>query len=100
MKCRDCEACHKGWFASKPNEYVCTGVKNPFVIKDINEQCTEYKWNRREIPTEDCLIVTFDNAPYDDPILLISKQNGEDIEIVNSFKNEEALLMYKILIGY
>lgn len=43
MKCKDCFACHKGYFKSTPNEYVCTGVCEPFVIKDINNGCTEYK---------------------------------------------------------
>lgn len=43
MKCRECLACHKGWFKSRPNEYVCTGVPEPFIIKDINVECTEYK---------------------------------------------------------
>lgn len=100
MRCRDCEACHKGWFKSKPDEYICTGVKVPFVIKDIDEQCTEYDWKRREIPTEDCLIITFDNPPYDDATLLVTKQKGKNIEVVNGFKGEEAILMYKILVNY
>lgn len=43
MKCSECAACRKGWFSSRPNNYVCTGVKEPFIIKDINQECTEYK---------------------------------------------------------
>lgn len=42
MKCKNCDACKLGFFESKPNEYVCIGVKNPFVIDDINHNCTEY----------------------------------------------------------
>lgn len=42
MKCKDCGCCHKGWFKSSPELYVCTGVKHPFVIEDINNSCTEY----------------------------------------------------------
>ena len=42
MKCKECYACRKGWFPSKPNDYVCTGVKEPFVIEDVNVDCTEY----------------------------------------------------------
>ena len=42
MKCIECECCRKGWFKSKPAEYVCIGVKEPFVIKDANVECTEY----------------------------------------------------------
>ena len=42
MKCNDCDCCVKGYFKSKPNDYVCIGVKVPFVIKDIKKPCTEY----------------------------------------------------------
>lgn len=42
MKCRDCSACYKGFFASKSEAYVCIGVPEPFVIDDINVECTEY----------------------------------------------------------
>lgn len=41
-KCKDCGACNKGFFKSRPNDYVCIGVKEPFVITDINSYCTEY----------------------------------------------------------
>lgn len=44
MKCRDCSCAKRGYFASLPEAYVCTGVKNPFVIKDYPDaECTEYK---------------------------------------------------------
>lgn len=43
MKCKDCNACQLGYFKSKPNSYVCIGVKVPFVIEDINAECTEYE---------------------------------------------------------
>ena len=42
MKCKDCHACRKGYFESRPQAYVCIGVKEPFVIHDINVECTEY----------------------------------------------------------
>ena len=42
MKCKDCFACLKGYFESKPQAYVCIGVKEPFVIHDTNIECTEY----------------------------------------------------------
>ena len=42
MRCRDCDGCKKGWFESKPEEYVCIFVKEPFVIDNINKECTEY----------------------------------------------------------
>lgn len=42
MKCKDCGCCYYGWFPDKPNEYVCIGVKEPFIIKNVNGECTEY----------------------------------------------------------
>ena len=42
MKCKDCDSCRLGWFNSKPESYVCIGVKEPFVIENINNECTEY----------------------------------------------------------
>lgn len=43
MKCRDCDHKMKGFFACEPDKYVCIGVKEPFVINDIEKECTEYK---------------------------------------------------------
>ena len=43
MKCKDCNACHKCYFQSKPDDYVCIGVYEPFVIDNIDKECTEYK---------------------------------------------------------
>ena len=43
MKCKECKSCMKGYFTSAPDKYVCIGVKNPFIINDINHECTEYK---------------------------------------------------------
>ena len=48
MKCKDCDACHKGYFKSKPDDYVCTGVCEPFVIRNINNECTEYPEKNKE----------------------------------------------------
>ena len=48
MKCKDCDACHKGYFKSKPDDYVCTGVCEPFVIRNIDNECTEYPEKNKE----------------------------------------------------
>lgn len=43
MKCRNCSCAKRGYFASVPDAYVCTGVKEPFVIKNYPDaECTEY----------------------------------------------------------
>lgn len=52
MKCRNCSCCQRGWFPSSPKSYVCIGVKEPFIIDNINVECTEYPENRAEIKTE------------------------------------------------
>lgn len=49
MKCKSCSSCRKGYFESKPDKYVCIGVKEPFVIEDINNECTEYPEKNREL---------------------------------------------------
>lgn len=42
MKCKDCHCRRLGWDKSNPNDYICIGVREPFVIKDINKECSEY----------------------------------------------------------
>ena len=42
IKCKDCSVAVKDFFKCAPGEYVCIGVPEPFVIKDINVECTEY----------------------------------------------------------
>lgn len=49
MKCRECKSCYRGYFASRPNAYVCIGVKEPFIINDINHECTEYPEYRDKV---------------------------------------------------
>lgn len=49
MKCKECKSCCYGWFPSKPNKYVCIGVKEPFVIDDIDAECTEYPEKNKDI---------------------------------------------------
>lgn len=67
MKCKDCKACEKGYFGSKPNEYVCIGVSEPFVIENINSYCTEHTekkkelWSWNETYSDDWTHGTFDS---------------------------------------
>jgi hypothetical protein len=48
MKCIECGCCTKGFFKCEPEAYACLGVKEPFVIKDVNVECTEYPEMREE----------------------------------------------------
>lgn len=43
MKCKVCIHAKKGYFQNLPDEYVCIGVPEPFIIKDIESECTEYE---------------------------------------------------------
>lgn len=52
MKCIECDCCRKGWFQSKPNAFVCTGVKEPFVIDNPSHECTEYPEKRKQSKSE------------------------------------------------
>lgn len=55
MKCRECNCCKKGWFDYMPDVYVCTGVKEPFAINDINHECTEYEDRKDKIDIESAI---------------------------------------------
>ena len=50
MKCKECSCCRLGWFSSRPNSYVCIGVPEPFVIDNIDVECTEYPERRTPKP--------------------------------------------------
>lgn len=100
MKCRECTHARKGWYASLPDKHVCIGVSEPFVIEDINVECTQYEDLRnKKLPTEDCLIVCFDKNPNDSTVLLVSRVDGKDIECINMLWDKEALEVYKKFLG-
>ena len=42
MICKNCTALHRWDYADGKFEYWCYGVKHPALIKDINQECTEY----------------------------------------------------------
>ena len=52
VKCRNCTALRKGYFPLAPNSYVCTGVPEPFVVTDIDRECTEYLEYSEKTPAE------------------------------------------------
>lgn len=65
MKYKDCNACQKGFFKSKPNAYVSIGTKEPFVIDNIGQFCTAYQeknnklWSWNETNDENWIHGTF-----------------------------------------
>lgn len=70
MKCKDCDSCRKGFCASKPDAYICIGVQEPFVIDDINHECTEYPEKNKE---------TSPNTEPEDKVLTLIKDIYEFI---------------------
>ena len=42
MKCIECDSCVKGFFNNQPELYACIGVKHPYIIRDVNQECAEY----------------------------------------------------------
>ena len=44
MNCKVCKHCIKGYFDSRPDDYVCIGFDNPFSINDrIVSECSIYE---------------------------------------------------------
>ena len=100
MKCRECSCCRKGWFESRPNSYVCIGVKEPFVIDNINVQCTEYPEKNKKnknIPSENFLMIGFDYSPEDIAGMVVSRGNGKSISVLNTIFGEDAVKLYEQL---
>lgn len=123
MKCRECNSCRKGWFKSKPEDYVCIGVPEPFLINNIDGECTEYRENKNnffydtmqglleavaieyktmqkeEKGISDRLYIGVDFALDDDETLVVMRRKGDDTYVINQFRNDEAVELYNKLIG-
>jgi len=87
MKCKECTCCELGYFKSKPNKYVCIGVKTPFVIADISKQCIAYPDKREKeeeiVGVELSLSINFnedDKRDYVDKVMELSEKIADTIE--------------------
>lgn len=101
MKCRECNHCKQGWYSYLPNHFVCIGVPEPFVIKDIDVECTEYEYLKKKIPTEDSLVIGFDRAVNGDyAALSVARIRNNKIDVVNMLHGEDAIEMYKRLTNW
>ena len=85
MRCRECSACVQGYYKCAPNKYVCVGVPEPFVIKDIDVQCTEYPEKRdcqkMLLGDEKCGIGVLNNKIVfikDAKVIELTKENTPD----------------------
>lgn len=77
MKCKECDCCHLGYFKSKPDKYVCTGVKEPFIINDIDVECTEYEI-RRNLVIDEFTDVEFVSIPKTEYEMLLEYKHMYD----------------------
>lgn len=68
MKCKDCNSCKKGWFSSRSDDYVCIGVKYPFVINDIDVECTEYE-DKPNVTAKEYVLKNFSKEEILDKII-------------------------------
>lgn len=69
MKCIECDCCK----LVLPDKYICIGVKEPFMIEDVNAVCTEYA-HYMEIEKEGILAFNFTNQPlYVDDVVVYLK---------------------------
>lgn len=89
MICRECKAMHRRDYSDNTFEYMCYGVKNPFVIKDINQKCTEYFDNEAEnIPTWANLDLDYDTYHRPRLIILVGiPGSGKTTYAMNKYKD-------------
>lgn len=64
--------------------------------KNYNAEKCPYE---KETKQSDCLTISVDFSPYDNDTLMVMRHGGEKICILNGFRNEEAIGIYKELIG-
>jgi hypothetical protein len=50
-------------------------------------------------PIEDYFTVVFDYSPFDMATMIITREDGDKIEVVNNLIGDDALLTYKKLMG-
>ena len=72
MRCKDCPYMRYNWIKDRPDEPYCIGVKHPFKIEDINQECTEYVDDTfTNVPDWADLDLTCDNTQRPTFIMLV-----------------------------
>lgn len=80
-KCKDCEACKKGFFKSEPNAYVCIGVPKPFIVESIDNFCSEYNRTEEPLSTQkdkQQKVVTIKDYKKGDTAYILTKNFGRN----------------------
>ena len=115
MKCRDCNCAKKGYFKSKPDAYVCIGVKEPFVISNLDAKCVykdrqdnavnnegeymeESKFNKEDF-TDDELMLLKMAFNLVDIVVETQRTSNYDVYLANDLYNLKAKLGISNLIS-
>ena len=85
MKCKECNNCKQGYFESRPYSYVCIGAKVPFIIDDIEHECTEYIFIREV--KEDMETYCKQNPYVDDDGIYVPLQDRVKVGTMSAYKN-------------
>lgn len=84
MKCKECDACIK-----QGNEYVCTGTKEPFVIDNIEMECSGY--SQLKVMKHKYLRELFQNGKLPFPY---SEENYHDFDERDTFSMDYTLVAW------
>lgn len=103
MKCKECNCCHEEaltrWSSVDRNyvtKYVhkCYGVKEPFIIENINVECTEYPEYRNKVVEDVSIEKAIEHFKYgishdifSEPVTSYAKMAVEALE--KQIENEE-----------
>lgn len=89
MKCIECDSCVKGFFNNQPELYACIGVKHPYIIRDVNQECAEYP-ELRERKSYDFKI------PKTQKIIEIRLTNGKPKYVVTENPTKTQYTLWKV----
>lgn len=89
MKCKECNCLYTKVYVGGTYEYWCHGVKVPFVIKDINQECTEYKTTILKIKEDiDSMETYCKQNPYvDDDGIYVPLHDRVKVGTMSAYKN-------------
>ena len=60
---------------------------------------SDYFRQRKDEYIEDCLIIGVDFTPNDRNTLMVARRNGDETTVLNIIRDDEAIRLYRKLIG-
>ena len=89
MKCIECNSCVKGFFNNRPELYACIGVKHPYIIRDVNQECVEYSYLKEK--------QNFDfNIPKSQKVCEIYLTNGKPKYVMTENSTKTQYTLWKV----